>query len=271
MTFYQGLHDIISDAAYLSLCIRLSPTIFWWEETRPGTLFTAEEHTNVDAVNWQESKNAQLTLHVKDITSWRTRKEKALSAVRKKLAEGKIYSHNGFSKVEQLENIKALRPAFATDAFRAKVKIAVWPAIKRFKEGHWKEEGTSLPAWEKRGMREIPMSTSLVLCYYGRVQHVGEIKPYTPVSLAEYMGLHPTTAQEKAFVERVNEQLFTWKGLGSLGLVALYLFREHGLKLSVEQLAGGIASLGGLVGEKGQMLSGMEEGLLEGLKEAWKS
>ncbi|CAG8978926.1 hypothetical protein HYALB_00011188 [Hymenoscyphus albidus] len=205
MEFYQGLHDIISDAAYLSLCIRVSPTIFWWEETRPGTLFTAEEHTIVDAVSWQESKNAQLTLHVKDITAWRATKEKALAAVRKKLAEGKIYSHHGFAKVEQLENIKALRPAFATDAFRAKVKIAVWPAIKRFKEGHWKEEGTSLPAWEKRGMREIPMSTSLVLCYYGRVQPLGGIKPYQPQSLAVYMGLLPTTAEEKEFVERVNE------------------------------------------------------------------
>ncbi|RAL59947.1 hypothetical protein DID88_000573 [Monilinia fructigena] len=53
---HQSLHNIISSAAYLSICIRISPTIIHLSHLAPGTPYSPEEHTSIMQASWTLSK-----------------------------------------------------------------------------------------------------------------------------------------------------------------------------------------------------------------------
>jgi len=57
-TPYQALHDLVSNVAYISICIRLSDTIIFLNSIMLGTLFDFDEHREADLLAYKASKAA---------------------------------------------------------------------------------------------------------------------------------------------------------------------------------------------------------------------
>jgi hypothetical protein len=53
---FQSLHNIVSTAAYLSICMRLSPTIVSLVSVNPGTYFDPDDHRVIDKAGYIASR-----------------------------------------------------------------------------------------------------------------------------------------------------------------------------------------------------------------------
>ena len=102
----QDIYDIVSRAAYLNVCMRVSKTIIHIRSETPGDEYDEDDQFNIDHDVYQTSKD-QVAMY---------------QAVRHKRAQdvGKIYREQFYG------------PA---------IKIAVWPSFKRFNPGDGKQGG----------------------------------------------------------------------------------------------------------------------------------
>lgn len=97
----QGIHDIVSRAGYLSICIRHDTSIFSFHYHKPGSAFDPKEHNCADLPYFQSSKE---------------------NVIR-----------------DQLSQPKAAQSG--SEVYRALTKIGVWPSITRYKSGSGVEGG----------------------------------------------------------------------------------------------------------------------------------
>jgi len=55
---YQALHNLVSTAAYLSICMRLSHTIFQFNDMRPGAGWSDREMHSLEDLLYAQSQDA---------------------------------------------------------------------------------------------------------------------------------------------------------------------------------------------------------------------
>jgi hypothetical protein len=142
---FQALHDIVSEAGHLALCIRLSPDIFHFVSERPGEPFNNETQFCLDLKEFTDSKAAVVAAQ-------------GVAAKGSKTAYGGSESDfvtSEGSPAGTAENAP-LYPAH-----RALVKIAAWPSIKRYKRGNGVTGG------EYSGFRIFDICPAGVICYWG--------------------------------------------------------------------------------------------------------
>lgn len=144
-TLYQSLHNIISSAAYISLCTRISPTIMHITSLVPGGFYDPEEHTSILQPSWTLSKNIIQT-------TW-TRDHELMEAERAQ-AEGYTmgYENAGPARQQSKAGMLALQRFLEAQkklaehkppgyTHQASVKIAVWPFTRRYWAGNSKPGG----------------------------------------------------------------------------------------------------------------------------------
>ena len=71
---HQSLHNIISDAAYLSLCIRLSPTIFYFTPLSPNEAFNHDDQHCLKPKSFAESKEKVVKDYENFLKLWNAKK-----------------------------------------------------------------------------------------------------------------------------------------------------------------------------------------------------
>ncbi|TGO11097.1 hypothetical protein BTUL_0117g00130 [Botrytis tulipae] len=161
---YQALHNIFSSAAYLSICIRISPTIIHTVSLLPGTAYKPDEHTSILQKSWTLSKTVVQN-------NW-NRDHEALEIERAE-AEGYVigYRNAGDRRLESNAGLRALRrlqdvqkkladhnpPGFTHEAA---VKIAIWPVTKRY----W--AGSSKPGGDMDGQSVFDVTNAGAVFYY---------------------------------------------------------------------------------------------------------
>jgi hypothetical protein len=96
---YQDLHNIISQAAYLSLCIRLSPTIFYFTPLSPGEAFQPNDQHCLETQVFTTSKAKVVADYGAAFKPWN---EKRI-ALEKRLADLKVEGQTGVNVVKQGE------------------------------------------------------------------------------------------------------------------------------------------------------------------------
>jgi hypothetical protein len=102
---FRDLHEIVTAAADLSVKIRLSSTIFYFNSELPGNPFNQENQTNIDQPAYLASKAAVAA------------------------------SLEGKRKVDQQGSVST--------KYGPLIKFAVWPSIRRYSPGNGKADGTN--------------------------------------------------------------------------------------------------------------------------------
>lgn len=165
---YQALHNIIALAAYLSLCIRLSPTIFYFSNVSPNTPYDEDQQHSVDARGYTKSKEAVVTAYRAAAAAYQQKRAELEREIAKLKAAGKSDTSRVFRKAQaKLDAHIAAQPDPPGQMHEALTKIGVWPNISRFKPGTQEDDETATPLASRRGCRIFEVSKSAVVCYYG--------------------------------------------------------------------------------------------------------
>ncbi|CZR55342.1 uncharacterized protein PAC_05229 [Phialocephala subalpina] len=176
---YQALHSLISNAAYLSFSMRLSPTIFYITPLSPGDVYSAEDHLNFSMLSYTASKQA-----VVDQYAAATMYHKELSNPQELLAKrlkkkGMEHTAQGKAASTLAAEIKTHAPTNPGNTHRAMVGIASWPVVTRFTPGGEEDDENSpggvayLP--DKDGFRIFQISKGGGVFYYGRERRGGDM------------------------------------------------------------------------------------------------
>jgi hypothetical protein len=163
---YQSLHNIISSAAYLSLCIRLSPTIFFFTALYPNEPYNPDEQDDLESEISTASKQKIVDEWTAAMTAWNEKRTQMEETVQKLTKDGHIEMPSGQTAKSNLATHLATRPN--PPIYRSLSKIAAWPNICRFKPGSEVEEkaGCALALEEKTGFRIYEVSKSAgVFCF----------------------------------------------------------------------------------------------------------
>jgi hypothetical protein len=165
---YQALHNIIALAAYLSLCIRLSPTIFYFSNVSPNTPYEQDEQHSVDAGGYTTSKQAVVTAYRAVAAAYQKKRAELEREIAKLKAAGNSDTSRGFRKaLAKLNAHIAAQPDPPGQTHEALTKIGVWPNISRFKPGAPEDDDAKTPLESRLGFRILEVSKSAVVCYYG--------------------------------------------------------------------------------------------------------
>ncbi|KAF8852203.1 hypothetical protein BDZ45DRAFT_116349 [Acephala macrosclerotiorum] len=176
---YQALHSLISNAAYLSLAMHLSPTIFYFTPLSPGDTYLAEDHLNLSMLSYTASKQAVI-----DGFAAASAEQKKLSKAKELLVkrlkkQGKEHTAAGAAAAAKVAEIKTLAPTNPGNTHRAMVGIASWPVVTRFKPGG-EEDDNEKPAGvaylpDKDGFRIFQISKGGGVFYFGRERRGGDM------------------------------------------------------------------------------------------------
>ena len=172
---YQAIYNLVSNAAYLSLCIRLSRTIFHFVEILPGEYYSPGDQENIEMESWSISKDEELRNFEARQEFWLKRKGEAEQKFKTLEEAGEAHTHKGKKVAGKLRKIKERQPKPPQQTHRAITKIGVWPVITRYKPGSDKDdeddkEGRTKALVDKDGFRIMEISKSAVVCYYGSVR-----------------------------------------------------------------------------------------------------
>ncbi|KAF4635007.1 hypothetical protein G7Y89_g3089 [Cudoniella acicularis] len=188
---YQALHDLVSNAAYLSICVRLSPTIFFWVDVTPGTYYDRDDHTFLDIRSWTQSKQNVVDFYNSQVLEHKNELAIAENVVKDLEAQGKGNTRRGRATRQRLVEIQTVAPKALIYEYRAMAKISVWPSIKRFKPGSAEDEkkeredpGNKIPLYKKNGSREFEVSKGAIVVYYGKTNRRNDERR---LSLAEFV------------------------------------------------------------------------------------
>jgi hypothetical protein len=210
---YQALHNIMASAGYISLCIRLSPTIFYYSEVLPGETYSPEDQFSTETPLYSESKDIVTSKYQRAFKVW-DEKLKDLEAELAPLEEvGELTS---LAKIEEkLEEHAKKRLLPPSRTHRALVKIGIWPNIRRFKPGGLEDEKKAEKLENRDGFRIHDITKSAVVCYFGIDNHVKRAE--TRIPLAQFV-----KEKERKFgtKKEVGISPLTYAGI-ALGVVPL--------------------------------------------------
>jgi hypothetical protein len=164
---YQSLHNLISHAAYLSLCIRLSPTIFYFTDVVPGAPFDNDEQASLEMELYSQSKQAVVDAHA----AARRTHQRNLRVANREVARLTAENANKWRLGRAQRKVAVLGPAplLPIQTHRAMAKIGVWPGIRRFKAGSSREEKEDQRKFlgDKDGFRIYDIGKAAIVCYFG--------------------------------------------------------------------------------------------------------
>ncbi|KAI9648226.1 hypothetical protein NHQ30_002858 [Ciborinia camelliae] len=220
--FYQTLHNIVASAAYLSLCIRISPTIIHTAHLVPGTPYITEEHTSLLQMSWTFSSTLVQENWARDHHLLES--ERAV-AEGYKLGYDRARRQNSRAGREAVRRLEAAQtkltehkpPGFTHQAC---VKIAVWPVTRRY----W--AGNGEPGGEQDGQSIYTVTNAGAVFYYKERDKAVD-------SLIDFVA-----QKKKRFLKKRGWDLLAVLGLLSLGvfLVSLFLIGYKKLQGLVEGL-----------------------------------
>ena len=179
---YQTLLNLVASVAYVSICIRLSSDIIYFTNIKPGEPYDPDEQHCLDLDLYKKSKEAVQKY-------WAEGQKRARNKAR--AATGEMTGVLGV-----VQHVAVDQPVFN----QAMTKIAVWPAIRRYKPGSGKKGG------ENDGFRVYDICKSAVVCYFGNGDQVNARRE----SLQEFL----------AGGARKNGDLMSaqsWRSLASVG------------------------------------------------------
>ena len=165
---YQSLHNLISSAAYLSLCIRLSPTIFSFTDAMPGTVFDPDNHFNLEMEIYSQSQQTVISAAAATLKTHRKNVRQAHREVARLTVEGA--SQWKLSRAQRCLAAFGHEPLPAVKTHCPMAKIGVWPGIRRYKAASVQErmmEGQNKFRADKDGIRFFDVSRVAVVCYFG--------------------------------------------------------------------------------------------------------
>lgn len=164
---YQALHNIIALAAYLSICIRLSPTIFYFSSVRPNAEYDPDDQHCVEPEVYIKSKDTVVQEYLDDAIDHQKKTEELQKEINSLNARGKGPNSRAGKKAKAKLDAHtwSRKPLERTHA--ALTKIAVWPSIKRFKPGTQEDDYAAVPLEHRKGFRIFDISKSAVVSYYG--------------------------------------------------------------------------------------------------------
>ncbi|QSZ37498.1 hypothetical protein DSL72_008596 [Monilinia vaccinii-corymbosi] len=140
---YQSLHNIVSNAAYLSLCIRISPTIIHLTHLVPGTPYSPEEHISIVPSSWTLSKTLIQENWARDHTVMEYKLAEAEGYQLGYENAGRLGSKAGRQAVQRFKAARKQLTEHKPPGYthRASVKISLWPTTRRYWAGNGKPGG----------------------------------------------------------------------------------------------------------------------------------
>lgn len=203
---YQSLHNLVSQAAYLSLCVRMSPTILQFYDTTPGSNWEDKDMYCLETADYTKSKDAEIAAHTQRHIDW-FRLYHPLSETLKDLDQ--LVVDNIVSKTDKVHNDAftavarslAQQPIAPGRTHRALTKISVWPVITRYKPGgDADDKEPNKPLLEKDGFRIFYIAKAAVLCYYGREN----VPQHDKIRLADFVKTKQGNGQKGKGVFRAD-------------------------------------------------------------------
>jgi len=185
---YQALHNIISTAAYLSICIRLSPTIFYFTALAPNTPYDPADQHSLESLLYTHSKAAVLHSRTVALSLFQNR----TSHLTTTLARLQTAGHRPTSRIYRraqaaLDSHLRTQPQPLSRTHRALVKIAIWPAIRRFKPGSSQDERLNIPLETRDGFRIFDVGKAAAVFYYGMENRREALKGRTSLEVLARM------------------------------------------------------------------------------------
>jgi hypothetical protein len=165
---YQSLHNLVSTAAYLSICFRLSPTIFHFNDLSPGTPYDCEETHSLEPDVWSTSKKTVMESYSEKKKAHLAARDKAQREIEELKKQGRGWSWKLGRAERKLARILEKEPKAPGQTYWARCKIAAWMAISRYKAGSEEDdedEGGELEG--KDGFRIMRVCKSAAVVYYG--------------------------------------------------------------------------------------------------------
>lgn len=171
----QALHNIVSQAAWLSVAVRLSPTIIHFSHVAPGANFEDEEMMSLDPTGWRASKQVHVdayALAIKPLKRNVRKAQKAYDALPEMIRKlpGSDETKAGTPEYKALIAAKKLIYEFPqpTQTHRAMAKICCWPTIRRY------SPGSGYLGGEQDGFRIFLLNTTMAVFYYGKERRGSE-------------------------------------------------------------------------------------------------
>jgi hypothetical protein len=170
---YQALHNIIASAGYISLCIRLSSSIFYMTDVSVNENYDPEEQYCTESEIYKASRDKVKAKYDHDVEIW-TRKDNGLKKKLRLLRKPKDLD-------AEMKEHDAEKPIPVERLYRAMAKISIWPNIRRFKPGSEEDEKENLPLEKRDGFRIHEITKSAVVCYFGIESAATRIKTRVPL------------------------------------------------------------------------------------------
>ena len=167
---YQELHNLVSTAAYLSLCTKLSATIFTFNDVSPGTHWDDKDYYNLEADLYFQSRTAVLDDYEHRQKAWNERLQKLNAELDSLKNAGKADTGAGDRVWQELAAHQTAIPSDPGRDYRPMCKIGVWPVITRYKPGGDEDDEKgecSRFVREKDGFRILQLAKGAVVLYYG--------------------------------------------------------------------------------------------------------
>jgi hypothetical protein len=164
---YQDLHNIISHAAYLSLCIRLSPTIFYFTPLSPGEAFQPDDQHCLETQIFASSKAQVVANYDEALKTWNEEIPRLEQRIMELKTSDSVPQKDVLQAIKDLNGHEKMNPKHYGYSFRAMAKVCVWPNIRRFKPGSLEEEQANTPQELRTGFRIYEVSKSAAVMYFG--------------------------------------------------------------------------------------------------------
>ncbi|KAK0115578.1 hypothetical protein ONS96_014030 [Cadophora gregata f. sp. sojae] len=221
-SLYQALHNLVSQAGYLAICVKLTPSVIQMYDVRPGDIWQPDDmHCLDEAAAFAASKELVMGDWRQVRHGVRVARDEAEAYMRGLAPEGTNTYRNGsednneddeqdeddreaevevvgggtrqyrhakanFDKLDALLTDKLQNPP--TRTHRALIKLSVWPVIRRYTPGSLEEDSQpNKPLHEKDGFRIFLVAKAGVVAYFGREDRRGEGDGY--VGLGEWIGI----------------------------------------------------------------------------------
>ncbi|KAH6702961.1 hypothetical protein BKA61DRAFT_418565, partial [Leptodontidium sp. MPI-SDFR-AT-0119] len=151
---YQSLHNLVSQAAYLSLCVKLTPSIIQIHNLRPGDRWHPDDMHCLDTEGFVDSKRTvcdDWRQERHNIRVWTEKKRSEMEGLKPPVSAGGGVQGNGGKETRAYRRAKgaweemnrmlveknASPPSYTHHAL---IKIAVWPVIRRYTPGSAEED-----------------------------------------------------------------------------------------------------------------------------------
>jgi hypothetical protein len=213
---YQSLHNLVSTAAYLSICTKLSPTIFTFNDVMPGTHWDDKDYYSLENELYAESQEAVLTDYRVRYAAWKERQAKLREELDELENVGKGEGRAGDRARAALMEHDSEEPSGTQYDYRAMCKIGVWPVITRYKPGSDDDDEKgecSRFVREKDGFRILQLAKGAMVLYYGW-DRKGTNGMLEPNPAGEKLGLRPWI-RGKADTKGLGEKGKVVAGLGA--------------------------------------------------------